>query len=165
MSDRIAVMMGGEVLQCAPPDIIYEDPDDIRVAEFIGSPKINILPVENREGRASLLGRDTGVALDATAGSGLRMGLRPEALQLGGAHALLTGIVAHRENLGSEVYAHLDVAGLDQRLVLRASPKERARLNMGATVGVDFDPAAAMLFDAAGKRMRRAVLVPERETA
>ncbi|GFE48696.1 hypothetical protein So717_04490 [Roseobacter cerasinus] len=46
MSDKIAVMMGGEILQCAAPEIIYEDPNDIHVAEFIGPPKINILPVE-----------------------------------------------------------------------------------------------------------------------
>ncbi|MQX55353.1 ABC transporter ATP-binding protein, partial [Sinorhizobium meliloti] len=43
MSDRVAVMLDGELLQVAPPQEIYADPDDLRVAEFIGSPKINIL--------------------------------------------------------------------------------------------------------------------------
>ena len=44
MSDRIAVMMGGELLQVDTPDNVYRDPHDLRVAEFIGSPKMNTLP-------------------------------------------------------------------------------------------------------------------------
>ena len=44
MSDRVALMMGGEVLQVAPPAEIYDRPAELRVAEFIGSPKINVLP-------------------------------------------------------------------------------------------------------------------------
>ena len=44
MSDRVAVMMDGELLQVAPPAALYDDPADLRVAEFVGSPKINVLP-------------------------------------------------------------------------------------------------------------------------
>jgi len=43
MSDRVAVMLDGALLQVAPPQDIYADPHDRRVAEFIGAPKINIL--------------------------------------------------------------------------------------------------------------------------
>jgi multiple sugar transport system ATP-binding protein len=42
MSDRVAVMLDGELIQVAPPQAIYADPVDRRVAEFIGSPKINM---------------------------------------------------------------------------------------------------------------------------
>ena len=41
MSGRIAVMIGGELIQVGAPAAIYDDPRDIRVAEFIGTPKIN----------------------------------------------------------------------------------------------------------------------------
>ena len=44
MSDRIAVMMDGDLLQLGSPEEVYQNPQDIRVAEFIGSPKMNILP-------------------------------------------------------------------------------------------------------------------------
>ena len=44
MSDRIAVMMEGDILQLGSPEEVYENPQDIKVAEFIGSPKMNILP-------------------------------------------------------------------------------------------------------------------------
>ena len=44
LSDRIALMMEGEIIQLGTPDELYERPDNIRVANFIGSPEINLLP-------------------------------------------------------------------------------------------------------------------------
>jgi multiple sugar transport system ATP-binding protein len=44
LSDRVAVMLQGDLLQVGSPQQIYADPADLRVAEFIGSPRINILP-------------------------------------------------------------------------------------------------------------------------
>jgi len=62
MSDRIAIMMDGELLQCATPDEVYNDPSDIRVAEFIGSPKINIIPASTDDhGTVALLGQPIGL--------------------------------------------------------------------------------------------------------
>jgi multiple sugar transport system ATP-binding protein len=49
LSDRVAVMLDGELLQVAPPQQIYADPAERRVAEFIGSPKINMLDAVVRE--------------------------------------------------------------------------------------------------------------------
>ncbi|MEO1307807.1 MAG: ABC transporter ATP-binding protein [Pseudomonadota bacterium] len=153
MSDRIAVMMSGEILQCAPPHIVYDDPDDIRVAEFIGSPKINILPVESRGGAAILMDQRLPMALPLQDQSDLRMGLRPEALHLS-SHPVLSGTVVHMENLGSEIFAQLQVPGLYDPVVFRADPSERARLAMGAEVGLGFEPTAALLFGADGRRLR-----------
>jgi multiple sugar transport system ATP-binding protein len=57
MADRVAVMMDGELLQVASPKEVYENPSDIRVAEFIGSPKINILPAKvDKTGKISIGG-------------------------------------------------------------------------------------------------------------
>ena len=58
LSDRVAVMLDGELLQVAPPREIYADPDDRRVAEFIGSPKINMLDGVMREQRTCRRRRD-----------------------------------------------------------------------------------------------------------
>ena len=44
MSSRIAVMIEGNIVQIGTPAEVYENPRDIRVAEFVGSPKINVLP-------------------------------------------------------------------------------------------------------------------------
>jgi multiple sugar transport system ATP-binding protein len=155
MSDRIAVMMGGRILQCAPPHVVYDDPDTIEVAEFIGSPKINILPVELEEdGRVTLLERPLDLVARQQPKGAAALGLRPEALQLAGEEAPIRGHVAHAENLGAELYVQIQVPGLDQRITFRTDPKQRYTLGLGAPVGLAFDPAQALLFDGSGQRLR-----------
>ena len=167
MSDRIAVMMGGEILQCAPPEVIYDDPDDIRVAEFIGSPKITILPLERRDDGLQLLDTLLAWRMPPEAPRVMQLGLRPEALRLTQGPALLTGKVAHFENLGSEIFAQVALNGAAMRVTLRAAPADRQRLSLGATVDLDFDRHAGLIFDAEGRRLRRveAELCSAREAA
>ena len=155
MSDRIAVMMDGEILQCDSPSVIYEDPSDIRVAEFVGSPKINILPVELRDGELSLFGGALGSVTHMAKTGVFQLGLRPEIIRLTKAYPLLVGQVAHIENLGSEVFAQVDLTNRAARVTLRASTAERNQLRLGASVGLSFDLDDALIFDAEGKRQRR----------
>lgn len=160
MSSRIAVMMGGEVLQCDAPDEVYNNPLDIRVAEFIGSPKINILPVEASNGVL----RFGDVVLPTVAPKVLkgpiRIGLRPEALRLAAEEAVLTGQVMHVENLGSEIFAQISLAGHDGRITMRASPAQRSSLYIGANIGLAFEGGAALLFDPNGKRVFNPQVAP-----
>lgn len=154
MSDRIAVMMDGEILQCDAPSVIYEDPDDIRVAEFIGSPKINILPIEHNDGILSLFGRSFERVSSVLEKGLFQMGLRPEALCLSKSDGMLSGSISHVENLGAEVYAQVDLTDQDARVTFRASPAERHLLSLGALVSLRFNPTDAMIFDAQGERQR-----------
>jgi len=154
MSDRIAVMMGGEILQCAAPEVIYENPDDIRVAEFIGSPKINVLPLERTAEGVQLLGRALDWPMPTKAPRFMQLGLRPEAMRLAKGPSLLKGRVVHFENLGSEIFAQVALEGEEKRVTLRASPAERERLSLGAEVDLEFDLQAGLIFDGAGKRLR-----------
>jgi multiple sugar transport system ATP-binding protein len=58
MSDRVAVMIDGRLLQVAAPQRLYAEPDDLRVAEFIGSPRINTLDgIVDESGRVVVLGQ------------------------------------------------------------------------------------------------------------
>ena len=155
MSDRIAVMMDGEILQCDTPNVIYEDPCDIRVAEFIGSPKINILPVDLRDGELSLFGGPIGNVTDVSQTGVFQLGLRPEALRLAKTDPVLTGRVAHVENLGAEVFAQVDLPDKAARVTFRAAPRQRNQLRVGASVGLSFNLEDALIFDAEGKRQRR----------
>ena len=155
MSDRIAVMMDGEILQCDTPNVIYEDPCDIRVAEFIGSPKINILPVDLRDGELSLFGGSIGNVTDVSQKGVFQLGLRPEALRLAKTDPVLTGRVAHVENLGAEVFAQVDLPDKAARVTFRAAPRQRNQIRMGASVGLSFNLEDALIFDAEGKRQRR----------
>ncbi|MBU3033865.1 ABC transporter ATP-binding protein [Tritonibacter mobilis] len=154
MSSRIAVMMGGEILQCDAPTRIYEDPNDLRVAEFIGSPRINVLPAESdSSGRISVLGKGLPLALHEGRQT-LQLALRPEALSLTHHTPLLQGRVVHAENLGHEVFVQISLDGAEQRVVLRTDPAMQAQLHLGAKVGLTFDPNRALIFDAKGQRQR-----------
>ena len=154
MSSRIAVMMSGEILQCDAPTRIYEDPNDLRVAEFIGSPRINVLPAESdSSGRISVLGKGLPLALHDGRQT-LQLALRPEALSLTHHTPLLQGRVVHAENLGHEVFVQISLDGAEQRVVLRTDPAMQAQLHLGAKVGLTFDPNRALIFDAKGQRQR-----------
>jgi len=155
MSDRIAVMMGGRILQCAPPETVYDDPDRVEVAEFIGSPKINLFPVELGDtGRVHLLDRPLNLMTNRRTKGVATLGLRPEAFSLAGEGAPLRGRVAHSENLGSEIFVQIDVPGLVTRVTFRATPDQRASLERGTEIGLDFDIHKALIFDAGGARVR-----------
>jgi len=164
MSDRIAVMMGGEILQCDAPHVVYDDPCDIRVAEFIGAPKINILPIEVQGGRAFVHEHPLPLMLPLPDRADLRLGLRPQALHLSSS-PVLAGRMMHIENLGSEIFAQIQVPGLYDPVVIRAEPADRARLTLGSEVGLSFDPEAALFFDGEGRRMRVAQTVQQPEVA
>ncbi len=70
MSDRVAVMMGGRLLQVAPPQDIYDQPATLEVARFVGTPEINVLPGHVRgDGAVEIFGRAWPIEVDAAAGA------------------------------------------------------------------------------------------------
>jgi multiple sugar transport system ATP-binding protein len=150
MSDRIAVMMEGELLQVGTPDALYDHPADIRVAQFIGSPAINILPVETDDtGMIRLYGAQTGFR----AGSAQieHLGVRPEALMPCDDNELLSGRVRLIENLGSDLFVQLDVPGVPHPVTLRLPPSARGRLRPGELMHLRADRDRVVGFDASGK--------------
>ena len=155
MSDRMAVMMDGKLLQVAPPHEIYANPVNVAVAEFIGSPKINTLPGEVREdGAATIMGAVIGRTLNGYRGK-MTLGIRPEALQIGPPPGFLPGTLRHIENLGNEYFLHVEIAGMADRIVCRA-PHDRAPASLGAEVGLDWPVDKAHLFDGQGGLIGRA---------
>jgi multiple sugar transport system ATP-binding protein len=166
MSDRIAVMMGGRILQCATPEVIYEDPDTIEVAEFIGSPKINILPVTlTGNGRLAFYDQELDLRATDRIDGAVSLGLRPEALHLAPDSPVFHGTVAHTENLGAELFVQFDVPGLENRVVMRSDPSHRAMLTLGTRAGIGFDTSAALVFDGNGQRARQIEIARQRATA
>ena len=152
MSDRVALMMGGEVLQVAPPAEIYDRPTDLRVAEFIGSPKINVLPGTARDGGGiAVPGGVLPIATALPAGSGLSVGIRPEHCDVAEANTEgLPGTVRLRENLGSDLFVHVEIAG-GQRVIARCTPEIAAAVPPGAEVALRPRCERALLFDRAGR--------------
>ncbi|KRR19404.1 ABC transporter ATP-binding protein [Bradyrhizobium retamae] len=174
LSDRVAVMLDGELLQVAPPQDIYADPDDRRVAEFIGSPKINMLEGVVRErGLIDVAGATITIEADARAGAHLTLGIRPEAFHLAdhGGQGILTGFVRMIEHMGSDLFVHLDLAGIDHPLIARLLAERAPHIAPGQTLHVGVRPDRVLLFARDGRRLRRqaesgrASVTPIRESA
>ena len=158
MSDRVALMMDGAILQIAPPAEIYNDPADLRVAEFVGSPKINAMQGRARKDGGVEIGNGILPGVRSLAGgTDIIVGIRPEHLDvstgLSGPRAL-PGVVRHRENLGSDLFVHVEVAGHGARLIARAAPENAESVAPGMGVFLRPRPDRLLLFDRAGRRLR-----------
>jgi ABC-type sugar transport system ATPase subunit len=146
MGDRVAVLRGGVLQQIAPPDEIYRRPANRFVAGFIGSPAMNLLPV-NAHGRLLqvgpfLLERPPGGR--ALNGQRLELGIRPEHLQVRLGGPGVPAEVQVVELAGSETFLHLAAGG--QRLVARVGLQLRPRV--GQQVRVQIPERRVYLFDA-----------------
>jgi multiple sugar transport system ATP-binding protein len=151
MSGRIAVMIGGELVQVGTPSDVYDNPRDIRVAEFIGSPKINVLPgAVQSDGRLMVLDRPLAAKAAASAAA-CRVAVRPERIALGGDGAF-AGTVVHVENMGAEAFVHLGCGALHDPVVVRIDDPQRLPA-IGSAQRFGFRADAVRAFDAAGKRI------------
>jgi multiple sugar transport system ATP-binding protein len=159
MSDRVALMMNGEILQVAPPAEIYDRPAELRVAEFIGSPRINVLPGTARaDGGIDVPGGVLAGPCGLAAATELSVGIRPEHCEVQASHGPrlageLGGIVRHRENLGSDLFLHVEADGGGPHIVARGAPEIADTVPPGACVVLRPRPGRALLFDRAGQRI------------
>lgn len=160
MSDRMAIMMHGKFLQVGPPDEIYANPNCLEVARFIGSPAINTFAAEiQSDGRLALLNIALPLA-QPQARAPVTVGIRPEHLFLS-PNGRFQGHVRHRENLGADVFLHLDVEGAQQPIVLRANPSQAAQVTLGDKVLFDLEPDKVLLFQSTGARLPCALATRE----
>ncbi len=161
LADRIAVMEGGKIVQLGAPLEVYRAPATTFVANFLGSPPMNLLSVklERREGRLELVGE--GFSLDAArfavplgdtlpSGSPLTLGIRPEHLRLGdvAGGCQLSGEVYAVEPLGPESLVTLSMGGV--LTTMRIFEDDPPQLDKRARFS--FDPAHAHLFGPSGER-------------
>jgi multiple sugar transport system ATP-binding protein len=144
MGDRIAVMKDGLLQQVAPPREIYDDPVNMYVAGFIGSPRMNFLPVTVADHRA----KASGFELDLPKAPGLArgfLGIRPEDflpnVTDGGTPINLK--VEVREVLGADQYLYGKVGADD--LTARVDPQ--LKVAVGDTVRLGINMRRLHLFD------------------
>jgi len=157
MADRVAVMIGGQLLQLASPQTIYDDPSHIEVARFVGQPRINLLPALAENGIVAFGGIRLALEDSAFAGKNVTIGIRPEFVSLTqNRQDALAAHIERMEFLGSEVilYAKLDAIG--ETMVVKLVPAEVVGLSSGMPIALSLSPEQAMVFAEDGRRLRAA---------
>ena len=147
MADRIVVMNAGRVEQEGTAKDLYERPETVFVASFVGSPPINLLEGQAADGALKV--REATLPLSQPAQGPILLGLRPECVHAngGGTPARITAV----EPMGREVLYSADCAlGLIRFLEAGAEARHRE----GENVALAFASGDALLFDkASGRRM------------
>ncbi len=162
MGDRIILMRDGIIQQSATPTDIYERPNNIFVASFIGSPQINLfnarvdkrgfhfeefdhsMPVEEIGGYLCKELRDKSIPEGH-----YTIGVRPEGFILDRAvtrASMFAGKITFIENLGADYYLHVSIG--EKTIVVRNPQQSNLELSEGANIGLGFQPGKVHLFDA-----------------
>ena len=161
MGHRIAVLNGGVLQQLGTPLELYQWPANLFVAQFIGSPPMNLLPVEAvGPGQVALEGRRLAVEgpmAELLAGRGgqiLSGGLRAEHLKLApAANRNLAAEVSHIEALGNEQLLTCRLREGGHLVLVRALPDQALTVGQGVHLAVE--PTGWRLFDQLGNSLPR----------
>ena len=150
MADLVVVMNDGRIEQLGPPLQLYDHPATVFVADFLGSPAMNLIRgtvTESGAGRAIDVGNGLALPLPPSlvVGSGTEVvyGLRPEHLRIAEPNAGLPATVTLVEPAGFETHLHADLGAQ----VVRVISTERLNVAPGDPVALVPDAAHVHLFD------------------
>jgi multiple sugar transport system ATP-binding protein len=144
LADRVVVLRDGQIEQVGTPLELYDKPANQFVAQFIGTPQMNVVAAKDLQA----IIHSSGLPIEA----GGSIGIRPECISLCAAgQGLMDATVDLVEALGAETLIYVSTASGAQ-LVSRQS--ERTELHTGNTVGVRIEVDAAHFFDANGRITR-----------
>jgi lactose/L-arabinose transport system ATP-binding protein len=146
LADKIVVLRAGHIEQVGAPLDLYRDPDNRFVAGFIGSPAMNFLAATAQGGSVAVPALKAQVAVPVAVpadGTKVTLGLRPEHIEIDPSGDAFR--VELTEALGGVSYAYL-ASETGERMIVEERGDDRSV--EGAQVGLRFDPARAMLFDA-----------------
>ena len=163
MADEVVVMRDGIIEQSGTPMEIYDNPNNLFVAQFIGSPTMNILECQVTEDNGQRFASISNTRLplpanaDLQVGQKLYYGVRPEHFQISkhdtsanshNKEASPTGSVKVVEPTGPEIHVYLTMAGQE----LCAITRERLELKPGDEIQLQPDIPYVHLFDAETKK-------------
>ena len=156
MSDRIAVMDSGKILQIGTPNDLYTKPNSLKVAKFIGTPQINLFELTNTQ---------NGIYFWGTAKTPLNLHnklakvltLRPEHLvieshRLSGCDIHTSADIVRIEDLGSELLIHLTIVGFTNKIFVSRIPctSQHVAFKQGERIDAGFKLETALFFDSQG---------------
>ena len=156
MSDRMAVMMDGEILQHDTPSEIYNNPVNLQVAEFIGSPKINVHPAESdSKGRITCMGLPISLSMKTPKQGTIKLGFRPEHTNLlsSNSNNCFEGKITYKENLGSDIYLHVNLKEDQHKMIVRSEPDKALDAKIGDMVKIGWMVEKVMAFERNGQSL------------
>ena len=144
LADRIVVLDAGRIIQVGTPKELYNSPANTFVAQFIGSPKMNLVPCVVDGDQYLLEGQRSGSYTNDNKAA-VKVGIRPEHITVVSAgEGQCDGEVEVIEYLGADTFLLLDCGKLGQVSVRVAGETE---LKLGETVGLHFDSGSSVFFD------------------
>lgn len=145
LADKIVVLQGGIVEQVGSPLELYHHPSNLFVAGFIGSPKMNFLPVMTTgvqdSGTNVRLPGDASVTVPVQpkmlmVGDRATLGIRPEHLRIDANNPTVMGEVLVVERLGGETYLYVKIAG-GETFIVQANGDSRAKIRDHVPIHID----------------------------
>ncbi len=154
LADKIVVLDHGDIQQVGSPMELYDHPANLFVAQFIGSPKMNVIDAMPAGNGVSIAGGAGTIPLASVRPGVTQVGTRPEEISVvPAAQGHVPGTVDVVERLGSDIafaYGSVDKVGI---LTVRIAGNA-ADIVVGQPVGVVFNPDRLHFFDASGKAIR-----------
>jgi putative spermidine/putrescine transport system ATP-binding protein len=147
MSDRVAVFENGRIQQLAPPDLLYEEPENSFVAQFIGENNTLEGVVKEIKGGTCMVQLDGGGLIEAKpinvtqAGERTRVSIRPERVEFNkdrmpeGAHTLKAEVLEF-VYMGDIFRTRLRVAGTDNFIIKTRNAPDQVRLTPGQQIEI-----------------------------
>lgn len=157
MSDRIALLVEGELMQVDTPHNMYNNPAHLKVAEFIGSPKINVIPAKaGHDGELCFFGKVLpGLKVNSISPeSKISIGIRPEDIKFVEQSELQANIV-HIENMGGEKIVFVESEWISGRIAVKLPSEQAEGMQQGDGVSLRIKKKKLMLFDALGNRIQK----------
>ena len=151
LADRVVILNGGNIEQAGRPIDLYEKPDNLFVAAFIGTPSMNLID-------ATIVKTDTGLAAELSGGQMVPVtsnhphiraheevivGMRPEHFALGGDGVPLSGPATLVEPTGAQTHITFDLGGKPATAVLDGG----VDVSVGQPLTVSIDPMKVHFFD------------------
>ena len=159
MSDRVAVFDDGRIQQLAPPDKLYEEPENSFVAQFIGENNTLEGSVKELSGGTALVQSDDGELIDCkpvnvtAAGERTRVSIRPERVEYNkdrlrdDAHTLKAEVLEFIY-MGDIFRTRLRVAGNDEFIIKTRNAPDQVRLKPGEQIEIGWLPEDCRALDA-----------------
>jgi multiple sugar transport system ATP-binding protein/alpha-glucoside transport system ATP-binding protein len=162
LADRIVVLRAGVIEQVGSPMELYHNPANLFVAQFIGSPAMNVVPAEASVSGRTLAVTPTGgkkqtlkLADGADCTKAAKFGVRPEDFQVvNAANAVFTGKLSYVEQLGEVQILYVDIGAADGPLVAKLPGS--VPLKRGQTVHLGAAKESVRVFDANGMAVKLA---------